>query len=39
MFSFVSTATFFLQGKEKHKYKKVIFDWTFKVIYELILHT
>jgi hypothetical protein len=31
----VSTATFFLQGKEKHKYKKVIFEWTLKVISEL----
>jgi len=31
----VSTATFFLQGKEKPKYKKVIFERTFKVICEL----
>jgi len=35
MFSYVSTATFFLQGKDKHKYKKVIFEWTFEVISEL----
>jgi len=31
----VSTATFFLQGTEKHTYKNVIFEWTFKVISEL----